>query len=504
VSGDCLAVFRSSDVATSDQVFGDISGHVSFPLDQPYLYPTLNLEYQSAKEKNFTQRFDKYVSEIVHTKLDVNSAILHSMAHITGNVSIYDILSGRSHQWVDHCKEYHLSHELLTAGIHSIKKKYCDFHMNFGDRIDIDGQIHRKRIPCASWFDSDCANFSTDRAISRILNYAWDTPHSSMVFTLDPAGWDLCSWDNINDFCQLVADSINLTINQHFKHKHRRIKGNLTAGIIIIPHTFSSLDPTKWQPHFNVIMSCKGVLDQSGAAVDISYIDYNLLRKNYKELLEARFGLYRPGNYQINVSEHFRTISDNTFVDILRYNKRAPVSDADIICIHDTGVEFTNYKRESQHEPNLFYSFETFFNGILQHLPPKNRVQIHRYGLYHQNNKNFKNYPLAFDSSQTNLSDYDGKTWLWTAYSGRVVAYNSEYLFNNVSAMGLFNLADQNIIVSLIEEDRHNNGFSEKLKSMNKNSEICRILTPIVYTLRQKTADPPDQHKEFSFFPVFA
>lgn len=466
-----------------------------FDLDQPHMYPTVDLCYQSSKEKAWNKQFSAYVSKTVKTDLNVNSAILHSMAQISHNLSIYDILAMNQTQWVDHCKDLQYDPFMLTGGIHSIKKKYCDHFANFGDRVDLEGNITRKRIPCASWFDSDCADFITDRAISRILNYAWDVPHKSLVFTLDPTGWDLVTWDNINDFCQLVRDVVDLTINQQFKSKHSRIKGHVSAGIIIIPHTFSSLDPTKWQPHFNVLVSCKGVLDNSGNTTDLSYLDYNLLRKNYKELLYNRFGLYRKGNYQIEISNKDRELSDSSFVDILRYNKRAPISDNDIIAIHDTGIEFTNYKRKDLHLPDLMYSFNHFFYGIMQHLPPKNKVQIHRYGLYNQLNKNFKNYPVAFDSSQSTLSEYEGKTWLWTAYSGRVVAYNGSYLLDHVPDMSFFNEADRLELVDLIREDRED-------KIFNKNPDVCRILTPIVYNLKHPPPDLPGQHKNFGFLQV--
>jgi len=481
-----------------------ITEYAKFDLNKPYKYPILEAQYMSAKEKTWDTQFSGYVTTLVKTDLSVNSAILHSMAYLTGDISIYDILAMKQGDWINHCKEYHYPFDILKAGIHSIKKKYCDFHMNFGDRIDISGQIYRKRIPCSSWFDSDCADFITNRAISRILNYAWDTPHKSLVFTLDPAGWDMCTWDTIGAFCKLVKDAIDKTINQQFKLKHSRIKGKVSAGIIIIPHTFSSLDPTHWQPHFNVLLSTDGILDINGTVIDISYLDYNLLRKNYKELLQNRFGLYRKGNYQINISEKDRTLSDNSFSDILRYNKRAPISDNDIIEIHNTGIEFTNTKRKAEYLPNLLYDFDTFFHGIMQHMPPKNQVQIHGYGLYHQNHKNFKNYKIAFDSTQSPLSEYEDKTWLWTAYAGRIVAYNSDYLLNNIQDMNFIDSKNQCSIVSLIKEDRRTSYDLDSNKTCNKNTEICRILTPIVYNLKHPPPDNSGNHKNFGFIPIMS
>jgi len=473
----------------------DLGTFTKSDLDKPLMYPVLDAQYLSPKELSFNNRFQKYVTDIVNTELSVNSAILHSMAHITGNLSIFDILAMHKHEWLAHCDDFHYDRDLLTAGSQSITKKYCDFHMNFGDRIDSDGNIFRKRIPCASYFDSDCADYITNRAISRILNYSWDVPHKSLVFTLDPAGWDLVTWDNIGDFCKLVKDVVDLTVNQHFKAKHSRIRGHVSVGIILIPHTFSSLDPTKWQPHFNVLVSCKGILDDSGKQVDTSFLDYELLRKNYKDLLYKRFGLFRKGNYQIEVSDKDRKLSDNSFVDILRYNKRAPVSDSDIIAIHPDGIEFTNYKREQYQEPSLYYTFEHFFKGIMQHLPPKNKVQIHRYGLYHPVHEHYKNYPISFDSSQSTLSEYEDKTWLWTAHMGRVVAYNADYLLNNVAALSFIDPHDQDSIVGLIREDSQD-------FSANKIPDVCRILTSIVYSLPAGPPDLPGDHKNFGFIEV--
>lgn len=486
----------ASTVQTNNLHVPDLGAFVKSPLDKPSMYPVLEDEYQTSKEKQFSKQFQKYVSNIVYDELSVNSAILHSMAHIT-NMSIYDIVAMRKNEWLTHCDDFNYDRNLTTAGIQSITKKYCDFHMNFGDRIDTNGTIYRKRIPCASYFDNDCAEFITNRAISRILNYSWDTPHKSIVFTLDPAGWDMVTWDNIGDFQKLVNDVVDMTINQHFKAKHSRIKGHVSVGVIIIPHTFSSLDPTKWQPHFNVLVSCKGILDNSGITVDTSFLDYELLRKNYKELLYKRFGLFRKGNYQIEVSEIDRKLSDSSFVDILRYNKRAPISDSDIIAIHPDGIEFTTYKREKQQEPNLYYTFEQFFNGIMQHLPPKNKVQIHRYGLYHPKHHHYKKYPVSFDSSQSTLSDYEGKTWLWTAHMGRIVAYNAEYLENNIDNLQFIDHKDRSDIVGLIREDSQS--FTH-----NKIPDVCRILTSIVYNLPAGPPDKPGEHKNFSFFEVGA
>lgn len=79
--------------------------------------------------------------------------------------------------------------------------------------------------------------------------------------------------------------------------------------------------------------------------------------------------------------------------DTLRYFKRAPLTDKNILEVKENKIKFTTDKRRQKNKPPLELDPESFYYRIKQHIPPRNFRDFRTVGIYSTAHRHHYEYP---------------------------------------------------------------------------------------------------------------
>ncbi len=334
-----------------------------------------------------------------------------------------------------------------------MKKAGCDRDLFFNEFRSIESDDTKEiRHPCGSDLCPSCNEEEVLRRKRSFLKYVMDVPHTQFTFTVSPSAWNKITWENIGEFYKSVGEAVKRSYKQIYGLEVGVIVNVHTFSSTTLewqPHadvfvSLKGIDPETEQLKNATI---KGMPPEKQKGVDS---DLNKkLRKTFTEELRERISgiklpdkkektfwvrqnmtgvcpdclregqIIRDGsNYKCKkcgrelekeelenivvikplmklseVEDGFE-ISGGILGDTLRYFKRLPVSNENILAVKDDMIQFTTDKRKRlDKDPNeddyppICDSPYGFYKRVSQHMKPRNFRGLRRYGLYSNHHK---------------------------------------------------------------------------------------------------------------------
>lgn len=321
-----------------------------------------------------------------------------------------------------------------------MKKAGCDrdkFYNEFYGLIT--HSTEWKRVPCGSHLCPPCHEALTYKRKEKLLEYVMDLFHTQFTFTLAAEIWALITWENLGDLYKCAGEAIN--------EGYANIYG-VEVGVIVNSHTFSSLT-LAWHPHLDVFVSTMGVnsseklvpatkdgIDPEDVIAPDPVLIKEIRRLFTEKVLKHIPGATRPkkisdgyfwvrqnmmkpcskcgntsrSNYQPGGEfvcsncgcTTFKTrvmyrpllklddagrITSGILGDTMRYYRRLPLTDNDIIDVRNDCIIFTTEERRKKGMKPLQLGCAEFGLRMFQHLKPRNFESLRLYGLYARNHK---------------------------------------------------------------------------------------------------------------------
>lgn len=293
-----------------------------------------------------------------------------------------------------------------------MKKAGCDRDLYFNEFKNLyNGESLHHRYPCGSDFCPDCNNKEVLKRKRNLVKYVMNVPHVHYTFTANRSVWKSVGWDNIGEYYQAVGEAV--------KTAYKEVYG-VEVGIIINTHTYSSLT-LEWQPHADVFVSMKG-LDGDGNIKNATInrmkpkkqkgVDKKLLRKIrsvYTKEIYGRFNnivapdtedklfwvrqnmnkdgeiVAKPLIDLVNIDTG--EVEGGLLGDTLRYFKRLPITNENIIDVCEDRIIFTTDKRIEESKAPIQLNPHDFYLRVSQHVKPRNFRGMRLYGVYSYNHK---------------------------------------------------------------------------------------------------------------------
>lgn len=281
--------------------------------------------------------------------------------------------------------------ELSEDIIHEVEKmlKCCSPECGFATYICPHCGI-TKRIPfsCKSKLCSRCGKKHTDIWAQDVSERLLNCNHRHIILTISDKLWPFF----INNPClqKLLLDTAARIINKVFS-----LKQGLTLGLILVLHPFGDdLDPNF---HVHTIVSAGGLSKDSNLWVDVTYIDYNFIRKTWQYEILTALRKHLPNQINLNAIidwcfkykvNGFIIFADRVIKGskraalsyIARYTRHPAISKRRIVGYDGTCVSFS-YEAYGKEQIKKMPKFE-FIRAILQHVASRQFKAVRRFGLY--------------------------------------------------------------------------------------------------------------------------
>lgn len=253
---------------------------------------------------------------------------------------------------------------------------------------------------CKSKLCSRCGKKYTDVWAETFSEHLLNIDHRHMVLTIIDKLWPF--FINNPDLQKLLLNTADKTIKKAFSSKEK-----LTPGISLILHPFGDdLDPNF---HVHAIVSCGGLSEDKTRWVNISYIDYNSIRKTWqyeiltalrKELAHKQPCLnaiidwcfkYRTNGFVVFADRIIKGSKHAVLSYVARYCRHPAISKRRIIGYDGTYVSFT-YESYGKEHVKKMPKLE-FIKAVIQHASSKHFKTVRRSGLYARRSK--RKYEIA-------------------------------------------------------------------------------------------------------------
>ncbi len=248
-----------------------------------------------------------------------------------------------------------------------------------------------KTIPfsCKSKLCSRCGKKHTDIWSQVVSEKLLNCDHRHIVLTISNKLWPFFI-DNPS-LQKILLDTAARIIKKVFSVTER-----VTTGLIMVLHPFG--DDLKPNFHVHALVTCGGLSKNNTRFINVSYIDYEFIRKTWQyEILTAiRKALpqdkhilnpiidwcfrYRTNGFVIFADRVIKGSKKATLSYIARYTRHPPISKRRIISYNGSYVSFS-YEAYGKEHTKTLPKFE-FIKAVLQHTSSKQFKTIRRFGLY--------------------------------------------------------------------------------------------------------------------------
>jgi hypothetical protein len=238
---------------------------------------------------------------------------------------------------------------------------------------------------CKSRFCISCGKIYVDNWVKKMSDEILDRPHRHLVFTIPEQLRKTIYWNR--ELLKVLSDTAAKVVKESME--------DVTAGIITVVHTFGR--DISFNPHVHVLVT-EGGLDDNAKWVDISFLPYSKLRRQWQyylltqlkkhlpktkatsQLIDTLFVKYPKGFY-VNAESRI----DNAYRAaryIGRYIARPAMAESRIQGYDGKTVTFS-YEDHATGERKLkIMPVLQFIGRLIMHIPRKGYQMVKRYGLY--------------------------------------------------------------------------------------------------------------------------
>lgn len=251
----------------------------------------------------------------------------------------------------------------------------------------------KKIIPhsCKSRICSTCGKKHADEWAEKINAEMYAVPYRHIILTVSDKLW---VYFEGNAMLQKLMLDTAAKVMKDIVRNFNKTKKKAEPGIIMVLHPFGR--DLKTNMHVHMLMT-EGGLTKSGEWVEMSYIDYKIIRKKWQyEILTALkkampkdrelakivdfcFKEYKNG-FNIQAKRRIEGKTKKAARYMARYVRHPAIADSRIINYDTENVTFI-YKREEITHTVVMNKFE-FINNVIKHIPDKNFKMVRYFGIH--------------------------------------------------------------------------------------------------------------------------
>ncbi len=269
---------------------------------------------------------------------------------------------------------------------------------------------------CKSRFCTSCGKIYVDNWVNKMSDEILDRPHRHLVFTIPEQLRKTIYWNR--ELLKVLSDTAAKVVKESME--------NVTAGIVTVVHTFGR--DLSFNPHVHVLVT-EGGLGDDAQWVDISFIPYSKLRKQWQyylltelkkhlpkkkstsQLINTLFVDY-PNGFYVNAESKI----DNAYIAaryIGRYIARPAMSESRIHGYDGKTVTFSYEDHRTGKTKLETLPVLRFIGRLIMHIPKKGYQMVKRYGLYARHIRPAFKRALAFarTTKQLLLNFFSKNTW---------------------------------------------------------------------------------------------
>lgn len=280
------------------------------------------------------------------------------------------------------------------------------------------GNIKTISFSCKSKLCSCCGKKHTDIWSQTVSEKLLNCDHRHIVLTVSDKLWPF--FINNPPPQKLLLDTAAMVIKKAFSRTEK-----VTIGLILVLHPFG--DDLKANFHVHAIVTCGGLSKDNTRFINVSYIDYDFIRKvwQYEILTALRKALpqhkntlnpiidwcfkYKTNGFIIFADRVIKGSKKAALGYIARYTRHPPISKRRILDYNGTSVTFS-YEAYGKEHTKTMPKFE-FIKAVLQHTSSKQFKTIRRFGLYSRRSsvkyEAAKNLLETRFKPMTGLKDFD-------------------------------------------------------------------------------------------------
>lgn len=253
-------------------------------------------------------------------------------------------------------------------------------------------EYHNVYLGCNSRLCSHCGKRYADKWAESMAINTFDVPHRHVVLGLPPALWDELrkerkAWKTLMDSAMELI-----------RWLYRVYCGNVTAGAILILHTFGR--DMGFKPHIHGIVTSGG-FDKQGKFKECRrmppykslgrkwmYIVCRALRKRfpntarYRGLFNTLWLKYGKSGFIAKICGPCLQNKNQIGKYIARYVRHPAIADSRIISFDDKFITFCYLDHKTKRLTAKIMKIDEFMLSLLQHIPDKQFKMIRYYGVY--------------------------------------------------------------------------------------------------------------------------
>jgi hypothetical protein len=238
---------------------------------------------------------------------------------------------------------------------------------------------------CKSRFCTSCGKAYVDNWVEKMSTQILDVSHRHLVFTIPEQLRAKIYWNR--ELLKVLSDTAARVVMENIQ--------DATAGIITVVHTFGR--DLGFNPHVHVLMT-EGGLDEDAHWVDVSFLPYSKLRKQWQYylltelrkrlpetnsvsgLIDRLFVKY-PNGFYVN-AENKMDDSRKAARYVGRYIARPAIAESRIQGYDGETVTFSYEDHETGETKSEILPVLQFIGRLVMHIPMKGYQMVKRYGLY--------------------------------------------------------------------------------------------------------------------------
>ena len=238
---------------------------------------------------------------------------------------------------------------------------------------------------CKSRFCTSCGKIYVDNWVKKMSEEILDRPHRHVVFTIPEQLRKKIYWNR--SLLKVLSDIAAKVVKESIQ--------NVTAGIITVVHTFGR--DMCFNPHVHVLVT-EGGLDDNAKWVDVSFLPYSKLRKQWQyylltelkkhlprtkatsQLIDTLFVEY-PNGFYVNAESKIDSAYKAARY-IGRYIARPAIAESRILSYNGKTVTFLYQDHETGEAKLKTLPVLQFIGRLIMHIPRKGYQMVKRYGLY--------------------------------------------------------------------------------------------------------------------------
>ena len=236
---------------------------------------------------------------------------------------------------------------------------------------------------CKSRFCTSCGKAYVDDWVDKMSTQILDVSHRHLVFTIPEQLRAAVYWNR--ELLKVLSDTAAKVVMENIQ--------DATAGIITVVHTFGR--NLGFNPHVHVLMT-EGGLDDEANWVDVNFIPYSKLRKQWQYYLLTELKKHLSNSASRLIDKLFVKYANGFYVNaenkmddprkaaqyVGRYIARPAIAESRIQGYDGETVTFSYEDHETGETKLEKLPVLQFIGRLIMHIPMKGYQTVKRYGLY--------------------------------------------------------------------------------------------------------------------------